>query len=87
MALHDKIGRKPIRCLQEGGNRDDGVAAKCYFAKEDIGEWLVLNGWAVANTRDGHGYARVEAVTRSVGSGAWAGEFVMPWEWRQVTAR
>ena len=87
ISLHEKIGRKPVRCLKEAGDRDEVIVAKCFFAKQDISEWLALNGWAVAKTGDGHDYARAEAVARSVGRGAWMGEFEMPWEWRQVSAR
>ena len=74
VALHDKIGRKPVRCLQENSGRDGAIVAKCFFAEEDIGEWLILNGWAVAKAPDGRDYARVEAVARSVRRGIWAGD-------------
>lgn len=87
VALHNKIGRRPVSCLPESGNRDGGIVAKCFFAKEDISEWLVLNGWAVATRPHTDDYVRVEAAARSVKRGVWAGEFEMPWEWRRVTSR
>ena len=42
---------------------------------------------ALATQLDGDDYARVEAAARSVKRGVWVGDFAMPWEWRQLTAR
>ena len=82
-ALHDKIGKKPVRCEELDKDRYGRVIGKCFFAGEDINEWLVLRGWAVTYVRYSRDYMPVEATAKSEKRGVWAGEFVMPWEWRR----
>ncbi|WP_378945399.1 thermonuclease family protein [Mesorhizobium sp. ANAO-SY3R2] len=43
------------------------VAAACRLGKQDIGAWLVSNGWALA--RPGEGYEKAEEVARKAGMG------------------
>lgn len=43
------------------------VAAACQLGKQDIGAWLVSNGWALA--RPGEGYEKAEEVARKAGMG------------------
>ena len=78
VALHDKIGKKSIRCEGQDEDRYRRIIAMCFIADTDINEWLVLQGWAVAYTRYSHDYVRAEALAKSKRRGVWAGEFVMP---------
>ena len=55
VALHDKIGKKPVRRDELDKDRYGRIVAKCFFAGEDINEWLVLQGWAVAYVRYSRG--------------------------------
>jgi len=82
-ALHDKIGKKRVRCEGQNKDRYGRIIARCFFAKKDINEWLVLQGWAVAYVRYSRDYAKAEAYAKSEKRGVWASEFVMPWEWRR----
>lgn len=43
------------------------VAAACRLGKQDVGAWLVSNGWAYA--RPGGGYEKAEQVARKAGMG------------------
>lgn len=43
------------------------VAAACRLGKQDVGAWLVSNGWAYA--RPGGGYEKAEEVARNAGMG------------------
>ena len=83
VALHDKIGKKPVKCEGQDKDRYGRVIGKCFFAGEDINEWLVQQGWAVAYVRYSPDYAKAEASAKLERRGIWASEFVMPWEWRR----
>ncbi len=60
------------------------MVAKCAVAGADLGEWLVLNGWAVAYVYFSYEYSRAEQRAKSARRGIWASEFVLPWEWRRA---
>ena len=53
-------------------------------AGADLGEWLVLNGWAVAYVYFSYEYSRAEQRAKSARRGIWASEFELPWEWRKA---
>ena len=57
--------------------------AKCSVASEDLGEWMVANGWAVAYYLFSYEYSRAEHRAKSARRGIWASEFIKPWEWRR----
>lgn len=83
LALSDKIGRRPVRCDQVDIDRYKRIVAKCFAGGEDLGEWLVGQGLAVAYRQYGKDYVRAEDQAREERRGLWVGEFVMPWEWRR----
>ncbi|WP_233557134.1 thermonuclease family protein [Gemmobacter lutimaris] len=82
-ALADWIGRSPVDCDVVDIDRYGRSVAKCRLRGEDIGEWLVSHGWAVAYRRYGLDYVGAEDRARAAGRGIWASEFVMPWDWRK----
>ena len=82
-ALADKIGPRTVRCEEQDRDRYGRIVAKCFVDNEDLSEWLVLEGWAVAYVYYSDEYTRSEASAKSNRRGIWAGPFVMPWNWRQ----
>ncbi len=82
-ALAEKISRQPVACEEQDRDRYGRIVAKCSVAGEDLGEWLVANGWAVAYYLYSYEYSRAEHRAESARRGIWAGEFVKPWEWRR----
>ena len=83
-ALRDKLGRRQVRCEQTGSDRYGRVVARCSLGGQDIGSWLVRNGWAAAYVQyGGRIYSADQEAARSAGKGIWAGEFTMPWDWRK----
>ena len=82
-ALAGRIGRRPVTCRELGRDRSRRVVARCTVAGEDLGEWLLANGWAVARTLYAYEYTRAEQGAKSARRGIWAGEFELPWEWRR----
>ncbi|MBB6468503.1 endonuclease YncB(thermonuclease family) [Aminobacter lissarensis] len=59
-------GRAPLCQVFPPAERQP-VAAACRLGKQDIGAWLVSNGWAYA--RPGGGYEKAEAVARKAKMG------------------
>ncbi|WP_439502030.1 thermonuclease family protein [Aminobacter ciceronei] len=59
-------GRAPLCQVFSPAERQP-VAAACRLGKQDIGAWLVANGWAYA--RPGGGYEKAEAVARKAKMG------------------
>ncbi len=82
-ALAEKIGRRPVTCEERDRDRYGRIVAKCSVASEDLGEWMVANGWAVAYHLFSYEYSRAEHRAKSARRGIWASEFIKPWEWRR----
>ncbi len=82
-ALADKIARRPVTCEDLGRDRYKRIIARCTVAGEDLAQWMVAQGWAVAYYLFSYEYSRAEHRAESARRGIWAGEFVKPWEWRK----
>ncbi len=79
-----RLSESEITCRIEGRDRYRRALATCSLDGDDIGAWLVEQGWAVGY-RD---YEREEARARSRSVGLSAGTFQRPVEWRREnTAR
>lgn len=83
LALADKIGRRPVSCEQTDVDRYKRIVARCFASGEDLNGWLVGQGLAVAYRQYGRDYVAAEGDAKAARRGMWAGEFVMPWEWRR----
>ncbi|MCC3862615.1 thermonuclease family protein [Pseudemcibacter aquimaris] len=83
LALSDKIQRSPIRCTVKDTDRYGRSIAVCYKNGEDLNSWMVSQGWAVAYRRYSKDYVSQEQSAKSNKAGIWAGDFVLPWEWRR----
>ncbi len=81
--LADFINNRSVTCEDLGRDRYKRIIGRCTVAGEDLGEWLVTNGWAVAYYLYSYEYSRAEHRAKSARHGIWAGEFVRPWEWRR----
>lgn len=82
LALQDHIGRRTLTCEQRDVDRYHRTVAQCRAADEDLNAWLVASGWAVAFRRYSRDYVEQEQEARAARRGIWAGDFVMPWNWR-----
>lgn len=83
--LADLVRGERVAC--EGGGRDSTgrLVAVCRLGRLDLGEQMVLSGWALAAPADG-AYARAEAAARGVQEGMWKGRFLPPSDWRRRAA-
>jgi endonuclease YncB( thermonuclease family) len=86
-ALAEWLGDGDVDC--EGDERDKygRLLAHCSVDGEDIGEWMVSRGLAVAYYRFSYEYQRAEYQAKSAKAGMWAGEFQNPWDWRKGQRR
>ncbi len=82
-ALAEKIARRPVTCEDLGRDRYKRIIGRCTVAGEDLGEWMVSEGLALAYRRYSRDYVDEEAEAQAARRGLWAGEFVKPWEWRR----
>jgi endonuclease YncB( thermonuclease family) len=72
-----------VTCIPRDTDRFGRTVAYCRNVLGDLGEEMVLAGYAI-NIRT---YATQEAEARSRRAGIWAGEFVRPAEWRRPIAQ
>lgn len=81
-ALARKIDGERIACRRKEQHRRR-IVAVCWMGAEDIGAWMVLNGWALAEPGRGGDYVIHERRAERRRAGAWQGDFLNPREWRQ----
>lgn len=82
-ALDAWINRNPVTCISEGKDRYQRVLGKCSVRGTSVQDWLVRNGHAVAYREYSTEFVSAELAAREAKAGIWAGEFVMPWDWRK----
>ncbi len=66
-ALAGKVGRQHVTCQERDRDRYGRMVAKCRVAGSDLGEWMVLNGWAVAYVYFSYEYSRAEGEVGAAG--------------------
>jgi endonuclease YncB( thermonuclease family) len=81
--LHGKV----LRCEDRGRDRFGRILARCWVGDQDLGAWLVREGWAVAYTDFSWRYLPQEAQARWEGRGLWGGRFERPSDWRRAQGR
>ena len=83
-ALTAFVQTRPVVCEGMGLDRYGRLVARCRVSGEDIGEWMVRQGWALAYRRYSTDYAAAEEEAKAAGVGIWGTEFMAPWEWRKI---
>jgi endonuclease YncB( thermonuclease family) len=84
LALSDRIGRKSVSCEQQDIDRYGRIVAICTQGGEDLGAWMVAEGWAMAYRQYSTAYVGDEARAEAAGRGLWVSEFLPPWDWRKA---
>lgn len=84
-ALDRWIDGRTVRCEAVGRpDRYRRIVARCRVAGQDMGGWMVRQGWALDFPRYSRGaYAGEQASASAERRGVWSGEFQAPWEWRR----
>jgi endonuclease YncB( thermonuclease family) len=84
LALADKIGQQAVSCQPKDQDRYGRIIAVCWLGAEDLGAWMVSEGWALAYRKYSTDYVLHEGAARQDRRGLWRGEFQAPWEWRSA---
>jgi endonuclease YncB( thermonuclease family) len=71
VALEFKIGGDFVHCLPRADNPDGSIIASCAWNGEDLSEWMLRQGWAVALPDAPFEYAAMEKIARTKGIGIW----------------
>ncbi len=82
-ALSAWINRNPVSCAIEDKDRYGRLIGKCSVRGDDVQEWLVSHGHALAYRTYSTAYVEAELKAREAKAGVWSGEFIAPWDWRK----
>lgn len=76
---------RPTRCELTGDRSWDRWIGTCFRSDgKNVSEWLVTEGWALDWPKySGGRYGAAQSAAEAAGNGLWAGEFLLPWEWRR----
>ena len=78
--LAARISGRAVQCAGAEYDKHDRLLGVCHIGEDDLNEWLVAEGWAVALDS----YQAAEARARSEGKGIWQGSFQRPSAWRKA---
>jgi len=81
-ALEKFAGDKEWICHVQRTDRFGRSVAKCEISGEDVSQWMVKNGWALAYVSFSQAYTADEKAARDARARIWAGAFIAPWDWR-----
>ena len=81
-ALATFAGDKSWTCHVQRTDRFGRSVANCEIGGEDVSQWMVKNGWALAYVRYSQAYTAEEKAARDARAGIWAGAFIAPWDWQ-----
>ena len=71
LQLARKIGAEFVRCQDLGRDDAGAMLGRCTVLGEDLGGWLVLNGWAMAGRDAPFEYQQWERLAESRQLGIW----------------
>ena len=71
LALEFKISGDFVHCEQRLANPDGSIIASCSAGGEDLSEWMLRNGWAVAGPDAPFEYSALERIAQAKGIGIW----------------
>ena len=86
-ALREWISARTVSCTGLKQDRYGRLLARCTVDGYSMGGWLVESGWAFAFRQYSSDFVEYEDDARRMKRGLWAGEFVMPWTWRECQRR
>lgn len=83
LELSNWIGAATVTCSRVATDRYKRMVARCQARGQDVGAWLVGNGWALDWPQYSRSeYAGQQEAAKAKGLGVWRGEFTAPWLWR-----
>jgi endonuclease YncB( thermonuclease family) len=85
--LTRRVGGREIACELSSTDRYGRSLGTCGLDGQNLNEWMVRQGWALAYIRYSRAYATAEADARDGLRGLWRGAFIAPWDWRHRDVR
>lgn len=85
--LSEFIGSRHVTCVERDRDRYKRVVATCEVGGVDLGQWIVMNGWALAYRRYSVRYVPTEVRARSAGVGVHATTYTQPWDYRREASQ
>lgn len=83
-ALAAWIGDRSVSCTEIERDRYQRAVATCDVGGEDVGLWMIRNGWAVEYREYSDGrYAEAERAAAAARVGMHQGQFTRPSDWRR----
>ncbi|MGZ3239943.1 MAG: thermonuclease family protein [Burkholderiaceae bacterium] len=71
LALDFKISGDFVHCTPRETNPDGSIVASCRYENQDLSEWMLQKGWAVAAPGAPFEYSAMEKIAQSRGIGIW----------------
>lgn len=71
LALDFRISGNFVHCSQKASNADGSVVANCSTGDQDLSEWMLQKGWAVATPDAPFEYEAMERIAHAKGLGIW----------------
>ncbi len=81
-ALVARTSDKTWTCRSQRTDRFGRSVATCEADGEDVAQWLVKSGWALADIRHSQAYEADQTAARDAQVGLWGGAFIAPSDWR-----
>ncbi len=86
VAARDQLAQQfynhEVTCTDRGHDKYGRVLGLCSVEDENLNQWMVTEGWALAYTRFSQEYDAQERAAREAQRGMWSGAFIAPWDWR-----
>lgn len=71
LALNFRTEGEFVHCIPRAQNQDGSVIASCRVQDDDLSEWMLQRGWAIALPDSPFAYAAMEKIARNRGIGIW----------------
>lgn len=71
LALEFQIAGDFVHCTERAANPDGSITASCRANGQDLSEWMLQKGWAVALPDAPFQYSAMERIARARGIGIW----------------
>jgi len=85
LALLKKLKDRQVKCIiKKNKDRYNRSIGTCYIKNQDINEWLVKNGYAIAYKKYSKKYVLDEQYAKENELGIWKGAFTEPEKWRRI---
>ncbi len=80
--LASYISGRSISCSADSTDIYRRLLGTCTLKGEDLNEWMVREGWALAYVKYSSVYVNAERKAQANQRGLWQGAFIAPWDWR-----